>query len=93
MYAHVALSIPLRQTFAYRLPDEFAAQCQPGSLVQVPFGKRTRRGIIVNISSKADLEDSRVKAVTSLVTAEPVVGEHALRLAQWMADYYLCPIG
>jgi primosomal protein N' (replication factor Y) len=93
VYAHVALPIPVRRTFAYALAEELADDCRPGSLVQVPFGSRSKRGIVVELNLKSDLDPARLKPVTSLVSGEPVISSHGLELARWMADYYLCPIG
>jgi primosomal protein N' (replication factor Y) len=75
------------------LPDELAADCRPGTLVTVPFGNRAKRGIVVSLGDKTDLDPSRLKPISAVVSSEPVVSPHGLDLARWMADYYLCPIG
>ena len=93
MYAHIALPIPVRRTFAYVLPEELASDCRPGTLVTVPFGTRSKRGIVVSLGGETDLDPSRLKPVSAIVSSEPVVSPHGLELARWMADYYLCPIG
>src|SRR5205814_211621 len=46
-YAHVALPLPLRRTFEYRLPDALRDRVRLGSQVQVPFRGRPRRGIVL----------------------------------------------
>jgi primosomal protein N' (replication factor Y) len=93
VFAHVALPIPVRRTFAYIIPPELADLCRPGALVQVPFGSRAKRGIVVEIGDETDLDPSRLKPLSEVVSREPVLSAHGLELARWMADYYLCPIG
>jgi primosomal protein N' len=36
-FAEVALPVPLRQEFTYRVPEAFRARLRPGSVVRVPF--------------------------------------------------------
>ena len=41
-FAHVALPLPIRQTFVYRVPESLADRVMPGVPVQVPFRGRPR---------------------------------------------------
>jgi len=38
---HVAVAVPLRTTFTYKVPERLAAELQPGSRVIVPFRKKS----------------------------------------------------
>ncbi len=89
-YAHVALPLPLRQTFAYRVPPELAARTRPGVQVQVPFRGRTRRGIVLEVDERPPAQAPR--DVTAVLDDAPIA-PHLLALARWVADYYLAPIG
>src|SRR5512143_2394486 len=89
-YAHVALPLPLRKTFVYRLPDELKERVRPGSQVQVPFRGRQRRGIVVELSAADGRPDARD---VGAVLGEPLFDRHLLEFTRWVADYYLAPWG
>src|SRR5262245_40188271 len=89
-YAHVALPLPLRRTFVYRLPDSLLSRVRPGSQVQVPFRGRPRRGIVVELSGANGREDAHE---IGTVLGEPLFDPHLLEFTRWVADYYLAPWG
>ena len=86
----VALPVPLDQTFTYRLPD--GASVQPGVRVIVPFRREQLIGVITGVLDEepAGLE---LRAVTTVLDAEPLLPAALLELARWIADYYLAPLG
>jgi primosomal protein N' len=43
-FAEIALPLPLRQTFLYRVPERLDGDVRPGVQVQVPFRGMTKRG-------------------------------------------------
>ena len=94
-YVDVILPVPLDGTFTYRLPDALVAGCRIGMRVLVPFGKtKTYAGLAVRIHDDApQLADEQVKDALSLLDDAPVVLNPQLRLWQWIADYYMSPIG
>src|SRR5262245_2954921 len=89
-FAQVALALPLRQTFAYRIPEPLADRVAPGVQVQVPFRGRARRGIVVALSG-----DSPRERVLEVAAAFPpaLFDAHLLAFTRWIADYYLAPWG
>ena len=89
-FAHVALPLPLRRTFVYRIPDELANSVRPGVEVEAPFRGRTKRGHVTEIAASSDLAQVRDLGA---VTTSPPITTHLLQLARWIADYYLAPIG
>ena len=89
--ADVALPLPMRNTFAYAIPDRLAARVRPGCRVVVPFGSRLVTGVVVGLDpadAPADL-----KAVRALVDPEPLVDEWLLDLTHWIAERTLCSWG
>ena len=44
-FAHVALPLPVRQTFLYRIPEALVPRAVPGAQVAVPFRGRANRGL------------------------------------------------
>lgn len=89
-FAQVALPLPIRQTFTYRVPDELAARALPGVQVQVPFRGRPRRGFLIGLHAATTLE--RVADLGAVLTP-PLLTPHLLELARWISDYYMAPLG
>ena len=48
-FAEVAVPLPLRRLFTYRVPDALAGSLLPGMRVRVPFGKKARDGYCVRL--------------------------------------------
>ena len=89
-FAHVALPLPVRRTFHYRIPDELRDRALPGVEVTVPFRGRPSRAFLVALAGESPLETVRD---VDAVLGPPVFSAHLLELAAWIADYYLAPIG
>ena len=66
---------------------------QVGVRVLVPFGRnKTYLGIVARLHDEKP-QGYEVKEITLVMDAEPIVTPQQLRLWQWIADYYLSPIG
>ncbi len=91
-FAELALPLPLRQTFTYRLPKSFQENTKIGSRLLVPFGKRTITGYVVALHQELEdgleIEESQLKEAVQLLDEEPLLTDEILRLTQWTADYY-----
>lgn len=75
------------------MPEALEASVQPFVRVIVPLGKsKTYTGIIVRLHDQRP-EGVELKAIVSVVDHSPVLLPYQYRLWQWIADYYLCPIG
>ena len=94
-YVDVILPVPLEGTFTYTVSDEIAVACATGVRVLVPFGKsKTYAGVVVRVHDNgAPVAESKLKEVLSVLDASPVLLPHQLRLWQWIASYYMSPIG
>jgi len=89
-FAEVALPLPLRRTFTYRIPESLAPRATPGVQVQVPFRGRSARGVLLEVaehSPRGEVRDLGAVAPDAPLTA------HLLELARWIAEYYVAPIG
>ena len=89
-FAQVALPVPARQTFVYRVPEPLDAAAVPGAPVEVPFRGRALRGVVLARAARTDV--AKV-AELAQVLGPPLLTPHLLELAEWVADYYLAPIG
>ena len=92
-YADLILPLPLQGTFTYAVPAQMQQMIQVGMRVLVPFGRnKTYLGIVAKIHDVKP-KGYEVKDITQLMDAAPIVTVHQLKLWQWIADYYLSPIG
>jgi primosomal protein N' (replication factor Y) len=75
--------------FTYRVPADAAPVV--GGRVLVPFRQQRMTGIVTELH---DREPSVVtKKLLAVLDPTPVLDELLLRLARWIADYYLAPLG
>ena len=89
-YAEVAVDAPVShsRTFSYSVPDNFSVE--PGQLVWVPFGRRLLQGLVVRLSSTAQVETTR--DILQPLEPSPLVGPIGLSLGLWLSQYYLCSL-
>jgi primosomal protein N' (replication factor Y) len=92
-YVAVALDVPLRATFDYRVPEPSPASLRPGQRVRVPFGRRRTTGIIMTIRETTQIDPAKLKAVIDVLDDAPAFDADLLALLIWAADYYQHPIG
>ena len=89
-FALIALPVPVRQLFTYRVPESLDGAAEPGAPVEVPFRGRSARGVLVERIGSTPLE--RVREVARVLGA-PLLSPHLLALTRWVAEYYLAPPG
>jgi len=92
LYCNVALPVPLRSTFTYRVPEALRGQVQVGSRVLVPFRKKSLVGVVVEIGATAP-EGTQLRDVSRVLDLAPALTSKMLELGKWITRYYLAPIG
>jgi primosomal protein N' (replication factor Y) len=75
----------------YRVPAELGSVA-PGMRVLIPIGGRRHMGMVVG-GADAGVPRDKLRDVIAVLDLEPVLGGSLLRLVEWMAEYYLAPIG
>ena len=91
-YADIILHVPLDGMFTYIVPDDIKNRLVTGMRVLVPFGKSKRYvGIVADIHNRKP--EFMTKNVISVLDEIPSVLPLQYRLWQWIADYYMSPIG
>ncbi|KAA6459046.1 primosomal protein N' [Acidobacteria bacterium AB60] len=92
-YCEVALPLPLDQTFTYEVRE--GQRPTRGARVIVPFRREKLIGIVVKVDSSrpADFEVRALEAVLDEDREDPLLSESLLSLGEWMAQYYLAPLG
>lgn len=91
-WIEVALPVPVYQNFTYAVPDDLSESISTGSRVVVPFRNRDIVGIVQGESAGKELK-RKPKSVKSVPDDAPIVGAEMLELCQWIADYYIIPLG
>lgn len=92
-YADLILPLPLQGTFTYAVPTKMQAVVKVGMRVLVPFGRnKTYLGIVARLHDRQP-QGYEVKPISQLMDEVPIVTPEQLKLWQWIADYYLSPIG
>ncbi|MEL6950696.1 MAG: primosomal protein N' [Pseudomonadota bacterium] len=88
----VAVDVPLRRLFEYRVPDAFPLP-ESGSRVQVPFGRRTLTGLVWSHPAADTDAPARLRDVIAVLDSAPLFSRDDLALIQFAADYYHHPQG
>ena len=90
--ARVALDGAASQFFDYSVPETLRQAVVPGSRVRVPLGRRETEGTVIALPERSDFS-GRLRPVSSVSTGSPALTPALVRLALWMADYYIAPVG
>ena len=91
MYVNIALNIPSDKLFTYEVPANLQQEVEIGKRVFVPFGSRKRTGFIIKIISSCDLKN--IKSIAEILDDEPLFGLSDLDFYQWIANYFMYPLG
>jgi len=92
-FVQVALPVPLHRLFEYSCSAKNLHAFQNGCRVVVPFGKKSLVGIVVSSADKSDYDLAKIKPLTSLIDETPVFSTSMIKLANWLADFYIYPVG
>ena len=87
-YCDVALPVPLDATFTY---STGATAPVVGGRVLVPFGQQRMAGVVVRLHDEKP--SAKTKTVLEAIDAAPLLDASLLALAEWIASYYLAPLG
>ena len=89
-YCEVALPVPLDRTFTYAVRE--GQSPQRGSRVIAPFRSEKLIGVVTAFDAKAPA-DFEVRFLEAVLDDEPLLSPHLLELAEWIAQYYIAPLG
>lgn len=88
----VAVPVPLRQTFDFLRPPG-QLDIIPGVRIRVPFGARQLIGIVVAVKDSSDYPVSKLKPAIEVLDRTSLFDQSSWSTLQWLANYYLAPIG
>ncbi len=85
----VALPVPLAKNFTYLCKSLVAK----GTRVRVSFGNRRMIGMVLGESVDPLAPDIELKEIEEILDPLPILSPTQLKLAEWMSQYYLHPLG
>ena len=93
--AKIAVSgVPFRldRPYDYAIPASLAGAVRPGVRVMVPFGRANRpaEGIVLAHAEASAFD--KLKPVSSVLDAEPLLDAEMLALAMWMHERFFCTV-
>lgn len=97
--AQVVFPIPVDRPFSYAIP--VSMDLQAGMRVEVPFGKASRKGLVIAIVEEAEatadgrraLEEGRIKEVLRPLDDAVLLPPGNLELGRWLAETCFCSLG
>ncbi len=92
LYARIAVNVPhVQGIFDYHLPEETQDNVKQGQLVEVPFGRQSVQGVIIEFPEKPAV--TQTKAIQKILDPTPVVTPEQIQLAQYISRETLSPLG
>jgi primosomal protein N' (replication factor Y) len=90
LFCDVALPVPLDRLFTYAVGDHVPVV---GARVLVPFSGQRLMGVAVRLHDVPLPEGIAAKPVQAVLDQEALLPEELMRLAGWIANYYVAPLG
>ena len=92
-YVDVLLPLPLEGLYTYAVPTEMEGRVSFGMRVMVPLGKtKTYVAMAVRVHQDKPQANS-LKSILQVLDQHPVLLPEQYRLWQWIAHYYMSPLG
>jgi primosomal protein N' (replication factor Y) (superfamily II helicase) len=98
-YCEVALTVPLRTTFTYAVPESLAGVIDAGSRVAVPFRNRAMIGVVLELRDEPPdfagrkNAPTKIKEIAHVLDHIPALPAKLIELGRWVGNYYLAPPG
>jgi primosomal protein N' (replication factor Y) len=89
-FCDVALPVPLDRSFTYAVNG---AVPSVGARVLVPFGGQRLMGVVLRVHDDRPTDAAVVKPVQQVLDDAPLLSDELMRLAKWIAQYYVAPVG
>jgi len=93
-YIQVAIPVPIRQLFTYKLPIKLQTpEIVIGERVIVPFGARNVIGLVISIKDHCEFDPKKVKNIMGRLNDNFNLSTSLVEFLRSCADYYHHPIG
>ncbi|MBN1796499.1 MAG: primosomal protein N' [Sedimentisphaerales bacterium] len=79
--------------FSYLVPDSLWP-VKVGQRIEAPFGRanKPQKGFCVSVDVSKP-ENIKLKTISKIIDTEPLLNAELMALAQWISEYYVCPLG
>ena len=98
--ARIAFSGAPYGPYDYSIPAELEKSVSPGVRVEVPLGRGNRKmtGYCIDVIGPfhplaKSVNPQKLKPIDRVIDAKPLINGPLLGLANWISEYYLCPLG
>ena len=89
-FARVIVDQSGSQIFDYEIPELLAGKIEIGSRVRVPVRMRMALATVIEIMDQSEVKG--IRPIEHVVGEKPVFNPSLIRLGQWIAEYYCCPV-
>lgn len=89
-YAEVLFNLSLDKGFDYEVPPHLIGKVHAGSRVRVNFNNRETTGYVFRMKNASFCKV--VKPILGLEHERQQIPDSLLKLGEWIADYYCCPL-
>lgn len=92
--AEICINLALKniqRVYIYAVPEKFKF-LQTGWRVIVPFGKQITDGFIIDVKDTDEKFEFELKEIADVVDNEIWFTPQMLSMANWISDFYLCPL-
>lgn len=96
VYVEVAVGLPVNNRFYYKVPPALNEIIEVGMRVLVPFGKRQVSGFVLKTVNVNEVEKENIPEIKNIIEVlddEPAFPTALLTDLEWLADYYIAPLG
>jgi primosomal protein N' (replication factor Y) len=89
-YVRVIIDRAIHRELDYAVPDGLSNRVGVGSRVRVPFRDTSALATVVAVPDQSAVKG--IRPIEAVLGETPILSEHLLELARWIATYYCCPI-
>lgn len=86
-YANIIVDISLDKldkTFQYAIPPELQEQIHPGVQVDIPFGKRTLTGYVVEVTEEPEFDVDKIRPLIGIHEGSVPMESQLIEMAAWI---------
>lgn len=81
---------PTKKFFTYLVSENLKSEAEVGQYLQVPWGRKLARGVILALKTKSELKE--LKPISKILIPQPVLKDFQIRLLSWLSWYYAAPM-
>ena len=90
-YANIIVDISLDKldkTFQYAIPSQLREQIHPGVQVDIPFGKRTLTGYVVEVTEEPEFDVDKIRPLIGIHEGSVPMESKLIEMAAWIRKNY-----